>query len=84
MYAGTFNFNDNYVTGIEAMVMTSEDAANRMIDLFKQAISVGLHPHMVESEIYSKINPDLLLEHDKRKVQQEVSDFWEANKERYA
>ena len=79
-----FNFSDNYVSGLESMVMTSDEAADKMIDLFTSAIEKGYHPEEVELEIYRQVDPSLLLPNDKERVQRKIQEIWNSKGAYYA
>ena len=74
------NFADNYVSGLEAIIMQSDDNASKIISAFKEVINQGLNPEDYEADIYNElnINPNDLTWYDKEKITNEVNDYWEA------
>ena len=75
------SLSDNYVNGMDAMVMQSDQDADRVIAAFEVAIGNGFHPEEVEQDIYQQlgVNPADFTRYDKEKISRKVNEIWEAH-----
>lgn len=66
-------------SGIDYMVMQSSYDADRVIEIFEDAISKGYHPETVEQDVYrqARVNPADFTEFDKKRIALKVNEIYE-------
>lgn len=77
-------YPNGYLNGIDTMIMQSDEAANKVIAAFEDAISKGFHPEIVEQDIYRQtgVDPADFTEYDKEKILKRVNEIWESHNNR--
>lgn len=79
------SLSDNYVNGMDAMVMQSASDVDKVIALFENAIEQSYHPNEVEQEVYrqANVNPSDFTWYDKQKIQRKVEEIYKSKGNRY-
>ena len=71
-------FLDYVSEGIENMILSSAENADRVIEAFKDFIDLGYNPELIQFEIYRQLpfNVEDLLDEDKERIQREVENYY--------
>lgn len=79
------SLTDNYVNGMNAMVMQSASDVDKVIALFENAIEQGYYPNDVEQEVYrqANVNPSDFTWYDKQKIQRKVEEIYKLKGSRH-